>query len=96
MAAGPETLKVFREHLAFQTIGPDKLNQLRHIYFFGDVNGIMEQMKRHRALIAPKFQTVLKYLHTELEGKGIADWTKPKGGYCLLYTSEFCSSYKVT
>ena len=83
MAAGPETLKVFREHLAFQTIGPDKLNQLRHIYFFGDVNGIMEQMKRHRALIAPKFRTVLKYLHTELEGKGIADWTKPNGGYFI-------------
>ena len=81
MAAGPDTLAVFREHLAFQTIGPDKLNQLRHVYFFKDIGGIMEQMKRHRAILEPKFQTVLRYLEKELGGTGVASWTKPNGGY---------------
>ena len=81
MAAGPETLAVFREHLSFQTIGPDKLNQLRHIYFFKDIGGIREQMKRHRAILAPKFQTVSRMLCEALGGRGVAEWTEPNGGY---------------
>ncbi len=81
MAAGPDTLSVFREHLSFQTIGPDKLNQLRHINFFKDIGGIREQMKRHRAILEPKFQLVNRMLEEKLGGLGVATWTKPNGGY---------------
>ena len=83
MAAGPSNLIVFREHLSFQTIGPDKLNQLRHVMFFKNIDGVLEHMKRHRALIAPKFETVLHSLRTELAGKGVASWTEPNGGYFI-------------
>ena len=81
MAAGDETIAEFREHFSFQTIGPDKLNQLRHIYFLRDLDGIKAQMKKHRALIEPKFKTVLRILKNELSGKGVAEWTEPNGGY---------------
>ncbi len=83
MAAGPSNLIVFREHLSFQTIGPDKLNQLRHVMFFKNIDGVREHMKLHRNLIAPKFETVLRYLRTELTGKGVASWTEPNGGYFI-------------
>lgn len=81
MAAGDETIAVFRKHFSFQTIGPDKLNQLRHIYFFHDLDGVKTQMKKHRALLEPKFNTVLQMLKTELADKGVAEWTEPNGGY---------------
>lgn len=83
MAAGNETLAVLREHLSFQTIGPDKLNQLRHIHFLRDMDGIREHMKKHRALIEPKFNVVLQHLNLGLSDKGIATWTQPKGGYFI-------------
>ena len=83
MAAGDETLAVLREHLSFQTIGPDKLNQLRHIHFLKDMDGIREHMKKHRALIEPKFNVVLQHLNLGLSDKGIATWTQPKGGYFI-------------
>jgi DNA-binding transcriptional MocR family regulator len=81
LGASESNLAVLREHYSFQTIGPDKLNQLRHIYFLKDMNGVKAQMKRHRALIEPKFKTVIGKLEKELAGKGVAAWTNPKGGY---------------
>ncbi len=81
MGASESNLAVLREHYAYQTIGPDKLNQLRHIYFFKDLNGVIEQMKKHRKLIEPKFNAVINKLESELAGKGIATWTNPNGGY---------------
>ena len=81
MAAGDETIAVFREHFSFQTIGPDKLNQLRHIYFFRDIDGVKAQMKKHRTLIEPKFNAVLQIMKAELSNKGVAQWTEPNGGY---------------
>lgn len=81
MAAGNGTLEVFRQHLSFQTIGPDKLNQLRHIDFLKDVDGVRAHMQKHRKLIAPKFEAVLRWLKTELGGRGVAEWTEPNGGY---------------
>lgn len=83
MGASESNLSVLREHYSFQTIGPDKLNQLRHIYFLKDLNGVMEHMAKHRALLAPKFQTVIGRLESELGGKGIANWTNPNGGYFI-------------
>ncbi|MBW7573667.1 aminotransferase class I/II-fold pyridoxal phosphate-dependent enzyme [Caproiciproducens faecalis] len=81
MGASEKNLSVLREHYSFQTIGPDKLNQLRHIYFLKDLDGVMDHMTKHRALLEPKFRTVLGRLESELGGKGVAEWTSPNGGY---------------
>ncbi len=81
MGASESNLAVLREHYSFQTIGPDKLNQLRHIYFLKDMDGVMKHMAKHRALLEPKFRTVLSSLESELGGKGVAKWTNPNGGY---------------
>ncbi len=81
MAAGEKTYQDFRKHLSFQTIGPDKLNQMRHLLYLRDLDGIHAQMKRHKEIIAPKFQVVLDTLGSELGDKNIAAWTNPNGGY---------------
>lgn len=83
MGASEENLAVFREHYSFQTIGPDKLNQLRHIYFLKNADGVIRHMAKHRALIAPKFKIVEQNLQDELAGTGTADWTEPNGGYFI-------------
>jgi DNA-binding transcriptional MocR family regulator len=67
--------------MSFQTIGPDKINQLRHVRFFHDMAGIEAQMERHADLIAPKFDAVDAALTRHLGGTGMASWTRPKGGY---------------
>ena len=59
VGASEVNLAILRKHYSYQTIGPDKLNQLRHIYFLRDMEGVHAQMQRHRKIIAPKFQTVL-------------------------------------
>lgn len=105
MAAGPETIKVLREHFSFQTIGPDKLNQLRHIAFLRDRQGVMEHMARHRQILEPKFRKVLEMLETELGGLGVAKWTHPNGGYfvsvdvlpgCAKRVVQLCKEAGVT
>jgi len=70
-----------RGHRSKSTIGPDKLSELRHVRFFKDMAGIEAHMKKHAALIKPKFDAVDRVLTRELAGKGIAAWTKPLGGY---------------
>jgi DNA-binding transcriptional MocR family regulator len=65
----------------FSTIGPDKINQLRHIRFFGDLKGLAAHMDKHAAIIGPKFDAVEEVLQRRLAGKDIATWTKPDGGY---------------
>ncbi len=105
MGASEENLKVFREHYAYQTIGPDKLNQLRHILFLKDMDGVRAQMRRHAQIIAPKFALVEETLERRLSGKGIASWTKPHGGYfisvdvmdgCAKRTVALCKEAGVT
>lgn len=83
MAYGDENLKEIRGRYAVQTIGPDKLNQLRHLYFLKNFDGVKAQMAKHRALIAPKFQIVELKLEKELAGKNVAKWSNPKGGYFI-------------
>jgi DNA-binding transcriptional MocR family regulator len=68
-------------HLGKRTIGPDKVNQLRHARFLKDVDGVHALMDRHRAILAPKFQAVVDILRARLGDLGIASWTEPKGGY---------------
>ena len=69
--------------MSVQTIGHDKLNQMRHIKYFGSLDGILKHMERHAAIIAPKFRLVDEVLTRELDGLGIAEWTKPTGGYFI-------------
>ena len=81
-----------RRHLFFQTIGPDKLNQLRHLRFFGDLAGIRRHMTKHAAIVRPRFDAVQDTLDRELGGKGIASWTRPQGGYFVSFdTPEGCA-----
>ncbi|MCG7581498.1 aminotransferase class I/II-fold pyridoxal phosphate-dependent enzyme [Mycolicibacterium sp. OfavD-34-C] len=71
----------YLQHTAKQTIGPDKVNQLRHLRFFGDADGVRLHMQRHQELLAPKFALVLEILEDRLGDAKIASWTEPKGGY---------------
>ena len=81
MAGSRASMDWARGHLGFQTIGPDKLNQLRHVAFFKTMAGIEAHMQRHAAILKPKFDLVQEVLERELAGKGIAEWTRPAGGY---------------
>ncbi|BBY19078.1 aminotransferase class I/II-fold pyridoxal phosphate-dependent enzyme [Mycolicibacterium litorale] len=71
----------YLQHAGKKSIGPDKLNQLRHLKFFGDADGVRLHMQRHRELLAPKFALVGEILEDRLGESKIASWTDPKGGY---------------
>lgn len=92
IATSEANLKDIRKHLVVQTIGHDKLNQLRHVCFFRDRYGVEAQMRRHADILRPKFETVLRILEEELEGLEIGEWTKPLGGYFISFDSmEGCA-----
>jgi DNA-binding transcriptional MocR family regulator len=78
--------------MSYQTIGPDKLNQLRHVRFFGSLAGIEAHMSKHAAILKPKFDAVLDVLDRELVGKNVATWSRPSGGYFIsLDTFDGCA-----
>jgi DNA-binding transcriptional MocR family regulator len=81
LAGSVETVRWYVAHLGNGAIGPDKLNQLRHLEFFGTPQGVRDHMARHREIIAPKFAEVERVLSERLGGLGIATWTQPTGGY---------------
>ena len=83
MAASDRNLSKMAPVLGAQTIGPDKLNQLRHLYFLPDVETLARHMHAHGALIAPRFELLLSTLERELASLGFAHWTHPKGGYFI-------------
>ena len=92
LAASKANLEEVKKYITTQTIGHDKINQLRHVRFFKDVEGIEEHMMKHAALIRPKFEAVLNTLDRELSGLDIGQWTKPKGGYFISFDSmEGCA-----
>ncbi len=72
-----------KKQMMFQTIGPDKLNQLRHLRFFKDQAGIEAHMRKQEEIITPKFNVVLNILEAQLGGKNLASWSKPQGGYFI-------------
>lgn len=88
IGASEENISFMKEQMSFQTIGYDKLNQLRHAKFFKDFDGLMEHMKKHRDIIKPKFEIVLNALEAEIEPLGIGQWSKPKGGYFVSFNGE--------
>lgn len=87
VAASPANLIDIRSFLRFAVMGPDKLNQLRHARFFKGSAGLAAHMKKHAAIVKPRFDAAAQTLSAELEGAGIADWTSPKGGYSLSFNT---------
>ena len=83
MAASRKNIEFILSKMQFQTIGPNKLNQLRHVLFFKDVAGIENHMERHAAILKPKFDAVLEVLEESLGSSLIAEWSKPNGGYFI-------------
>lgn len=92
LAASKKNLEFVKGVITYQTIGHDKLNQLRHVRYFKDINGMKAHMKKHAAIIRPKFEAVLNIFEEELGGLGIGEWTKPVGGYFISFDSmEGCA-----
>lgn len=99
LAASDNNIAMIKKRMSMQTIGYDKINQIRHAVYLKDLDVIKAHMKRQAAIIAPKFDVVLKAFDSELSGKGIADWNNPNGGYfislnvmdgCAKRTVELC------
>jgi len=74
-----------KKHMFYQTIGHDKVNQLRHVKFFKDMDGVRDHMKKHGDIMRPKFEAVLKVLDRELNGLEIGSWVAPRGGYFISF-----------
>ena len=92
LAASRANIEDAKSFMKFQTIGHDKLNQLRHVKFFKNIDGLHEHMRKHAAILRPKFEMVLNTLDRELGGLGIGEWTKPHGGYFISFDSmEGCA-----
>ena len=85
IAASQNNLVDIKKQLRIQTIGHDKVNQLRHVRFFGDIHGMVEHMKKHAAILRPKFEAVEHALEQGLGELGIGSWTNPKGGYFISF-----------
>ena len=92
VASSKANLEYIKKTMTIQTIGYDKINQLRHVKYFKDVNGIKEHMKKHAAIMRPKFEAVLEVLERELAGLEIGSWVKPNGGYFISFDAlEGCA-----
>ena len=92
IASSMANLECIKKTLTIQTIGYDKINQLRHVRYFKDFEGIKAHMRKHASLMRPKFEAVLKVLEQELAGTGIGEWTRPNGGYFISFQSmEGCA-----
>ena len=92
MAASDANLEDIRSTMRVQTIGHDKVNQLRHVRYFKDAEGMKAHMMKHAAILRPKFEAVFHVLESELNGLGIGSWTEPKGGYFISFDAlEGCA-----
>ena len=81
LAASKANVDWYLGHQQFASIGPDKVNQLRHVQFFGSADGVREHMRKHREILGPKFAAVDSALSSALDGREVATWSKPTGGY---------------
>jgi aspartate/methionine/tyrosine aminotransferase len=105
LAASDANIAQIKKRLNCQTISYDKMNQIRHVKFFGNLDGLNAHMKKHAQIMKPKFDMVIEHLENELGGKGIAQWLDPKGGYfisldvmngCAKRVGELCKEAGVT
>ena len=87
LASSKTNLDDIRKYMSVQTIGHDKLNQLRHVRFFGNMANMQAHMSRHASILRPKFEAVEEIFEKELGGLGIGSWTTPKGGYFISFES---------
>lgn len=87
LATSPNNMDDFTRHLRIQTIGHDKVNQLRHVRFFKDIHGLTEHMRKHAEILRPKFETVGHTLEEDLGGLRVGTWTNPLGGYFIMFDS---------
>lgn len=87
LATSLNNLEDIEKQLRIQTIGHDKVNQLRHVRYFGDIHGMCEHMRKHADIMRPKFEAVTSTLERELGGLGIGTWTNPKGGYFISFNA---------
>lgn len=87
IASSIENIEAIKKQMSIQTIGHDKINQLRHSRFFKDIDGLRKHMKLHAQLLRPKFEAVLNTLESELAGLEIGSWIKPRGGYFISFNS---------
>ena len=91
-ATSEANMEYMKKLLNAQIISYDKINHLRHVLFFKNAEGVLEHMKKHAAIMKPKFDTVLRYLDTEIEPLDIAKWHRPKGGYFVsLFVMNGCA-----
>ncbi|MEZ5491477.1 MAG: aminotransferase class I/II-fold pyridoxal phosphate-dependent enzyme [Gammaproteobacteria bacterium] len=93
LASSEANIKALSEHLSYVTIGPDKVNQLRHVRFLRDTDTIAAHMEKQRAILKPKFDLVLQHLESALGGKTVSGqpvgtWTEPAGGYFVLFDTQ--------
>ncbi|MBQ3523108.1 MAG: aminotransferase class I/II-fold pyridoxal phosphate-dependent enzyme [Clostridia bacterium] len=95
VAASDSNVAEIKKRLNFQTISYDKLNQLRHVKYFKNVDGIKAHMEKHAKIIAPKFQLVLDMLEKEIAPLGIGEWVKAKGGYFISYNTVGSSAKRI-
>lgn len=92
VSASPANVEDLLSKMKWQTIGHDKINQLRHIRFFKDMDGLTAHMRKHADIIRPKFEMLLNAFDKELKGLEIAEWTKPVGGYFIsFYAMDGCA-----
>lgn len=92
VASSVRNLDFIRKSMTIQTIGYDKINQLRHVRYFKNLDGLKAQMKKEAAIMRPKFEAVLSTLEKELGGLGIAEWIRPRGGYFISFeTMDGCA-----
>ena len=85
LSSSADNLAALKRHLGFQTIGPDKVNQLRHVRFLKNPENLASHMAQHAALLRPRFECVLDTLERELAGRGMGSWSKPRGGYFVSF-----------
>ena len=92
LITSPANVADIKKYMTVQTIGHDKLNQMRHVKFFGNAEGVHAHMEKHAAILRPKFEAVLNTLEQELGGLEIGSWLKPLGGYFVAFdTLEGCA-----
>ena len=92
LISSPANLAEIKKSMTVQTIGHDKLNQMRHVLFFKNADGVHAHMEKHAAILRPKFEAVLSALDKELSGLEIGTWTRPVGGYFIAFdTIEGCA-----
>ncbi len=92
LASSAANLSDVRKYMSVQTIGHDKLNQLRHVRYFGNMSNMKAQMSRHADILRPKFEAVEEIFDKELGGLNVGEWTKPNGGYFISFDAmEDCA-----